>query len=91
MAVVRSAFRPEFLNRVDEIILFHRLKKAEMGRIVDIQMARLQKLLDDRKITITLDAQRARLARRKGLGSRLTARGRSSARSRTRYRTRSPR
>ena len=55
MAVVRSAFRPEFLNRVDEIILFHRLKKAEMGRIVDIQMARLQKLLDDRKIAITLD------------------------------------
>ncbi|MGH6725514.1 MAG: ATP-dependent chaperone ClpB [Pseudolabrys sp.] len=56
MAVVRSAFRPEFLNRVDEIILFHRLKKAEMGRIVDIQIGRLQKLLDDRKITITLDA-----------------------------------
>ena len=56
MAVVRAAFRPEFLNRVDEIILFHRLKKAEMGRIVDIQIARLQKLLDDRKITIKLDA-----------------------------------
>jgi ATP-dependent Clp protease ATP-binding subunit ClpB len=55
MAVVRSAFRPEFLNRVDEIILFHRLKRAEMGRIVDIQIARLQKLLDDRKMTITLD------------------------------------
>ncbi|MGB8576376.1 MAG: AAA family ATPase, partial [Pseudolabrys sp.] len=55
MAVVRAAFRPEFLNRVDEIILFHRLKKAEMGRIVDIQIARLQKLLDDRKIVITLD------------------------------------
>jgi ATP-dependent Clp protease ATP-binding subunit ClpB len=55
MAVVRSAFRPEFLNRVDEIILFHRLKKAEMGRIVDIQMKRLQKLLDDRKITIALE------------------------------------
>ncbi len=55
MAVVRSAFRPEFLNRVDEIILFHRLKKTEMGRIVDIQIARLQKLLDDRKIVITLD------------------------------------
>jgi ATP-dependent Clp protease ATP-binding subunit ClpB len=55
MAVVRAAFRPEFLNRVDEIILFHRLKKAEMGRIVDIQMTRLQKLLDDRKITIKLD------------------------------------
>jgi ATP-dependent Clp protease ATP-binding subunit ClpB len=55
MAVVRAAFRPEFLNRVDEIILFHRLKKSEMGRIVDIQIARLQKLLDDRKIVITLD------------------------------------
>ncbi len=55
MAVVRAAFRPEFLNRVDEIILFHRLKKAEMGRIVDIQMKRLQKLLDDRKIVITLE------------------------------------
>jgi len=56
MAVVRAAFRPEFLNRVDEIILFHRLKKADMGRIVDIQMGRLQKLLDERKIVIALDA-----------------------------------
>ncbi|HET9716116.1 MAG TPA: ATP-dependent chaperone ClpB [Pseudolabrys sp.] len=56
MGLVRAAFRPEFLNRVDEIILFHRLKKAEMGRIVDIQIGRLQKLLDDRKITIKLDA-----------------------------------
>jgi ATP-dependent Clp protease ATP-binding subunit ClpB len=55
MTVVRAAFRPEFLNRVDEIILFHRLKKSEMGRIVDIQMKRLQKLLDDRKIVITLE------------------------------------
>src|SRR5450631_1254226 len=56
MSVVRAAFRPEFLHRIDEIILFHRLKREHMGRIVDIQMARLQKLLDDRKITITLDA-----------------------------------
>jgi ATP-dependent Clp protease ATP-binding subunit ClpB len=55
MAIVRSAFRPEFLNRVDEIILFHRLKRAEMGRIVDIQLHRLQKLLDERKIAIALD------------------------------------
>ncbi len=54
MAVVRAAFRPEFLNRVDEIILFHRLKKTEMGRIVDIQIARLQRLLDERKIVIEL-------------------------------------
>jgi len=57
MAVVRSAFRPEFLNRVDEIILFHRLQKGEIGRIVDIQMARLRKLLADRKIDIALDAK----------------------------------
>jgi ATP-dependent Clp protease ATP-binding subunit ClpB len=54
MGVVRGHFRPEFLNRVDEIILFHRLKRSEMGAIVDIQMARLAKLLADRKITLTL-------------------------------------
>jgi ATP-dependent Clp protease ATP-binding subunit ClpB len=56
MGTVRAHFRPEFLNRVDEIILFHRLQKSEMGRIVDIQFGRLQKLLEDRKITLTLDA-----------------------------------
>ncbi len=56
MGVVRSAFRPEFLNRIDEIILFHRLKKSEMTSIVDIQMGRLHKLLEDRKIVIRLDA-----------------------------------
>ncbi|MFL5101094.1 MAG: ATP-dependent Clp protease ATP-binding subunit ClpA, partial [Xanthobacteraceae bacterium] len=55
MAVVRSAFRPEFLNRVDEIILFHRLKREQMSRIVDIQLRRLSKLLEDRKITLALD------------------------------------
>jgi ATP-dependent Clp protease ATP-binding subunit ClpB len=57
IAEVRAHFRPEFLNRVDEIILFHRLKREHMGRIVDIQMEHLQKLLDERKITITLDAK----------------------------------
>src|SRR5687767_12635854 len=55
MAVVRSHFRPEFLNRVDEIILFHRLKREQMSRIVDIQLRRLSKLLEERKIAITLD------------------------------------
>jgi ATP-dependent Clp protease ATP-binding subunit ClpB len=55
MGVVRASFRPEFLNRVDEIILFHRLKRGDMGRIVDIQMKRLQKLLDERKIRIALE------------------------------------
>jgi ATP-dependent Clp protease ATP-binding subunit ClpB len=57
MADVRAHFRPEFLNRVDEIILFHRLKREHMGRIVDIQLERLQKLLEDRKIAIALDAK----------------------------------
>jgi ATP-dependent Clp protease ATP-binding subunit ClpB len=57
MAEVRAHFRPEFLNRVDEIILFHRLKREHMGRIVDIQVRRLQKLLEDRKITLSLDAK----------------------------------
>ncbi len=55
MGTVRAHFRPEFLNRVDEIILFHRLQKSEMGRIVEIQFSRLQKLLEDRKVTLTLD------------------------------------
>ncbi|MDN7354738.1 ATP-dependent chaperone ClpB [Acetobacter senegalensis] len=55
MKVVREHFRPEFLNRLDEIILFSRLQKADMTKIVDIQIGRLQKLLDDRKITLKLD------------------------------------
>ena len=55
MNVVRSSFRPEFLNRIDEIILFHRLRRSEMGAIVDIQLKRLGKLLVDRKIEVTLD------------------------------------
>jgi ATP-dependent Clp protease ATP-binding subunit ClpB len=57
MAEVRAHFRPEFLNRVDEIILFHRLKRDQMAHIVDIQIGRLQKLLEDRKIVLTLDAK----------------------------------
>jgi ATP-dependent Clp protease ATP-binding subunit ClpB len=55
MAEVRARFRPEFLNRVDEIILFHRLKREQMAGIVDIQIKRLDKLLEERKITIDLD------------------------------------
>jgi ATP-dependent Clp protease ATP-binding subunit ClpB len=54
MDVVKASFRPEFLNRVDEIILFHRLRRSEMGAIVDIQMKRLLSLLAERKIRIDL-------------------------------------
>src|SRR4249919_2640880 len=64
MEVVRGHFRPEFLNRLDEIILFHRLSAGHMGPIVDIQIQRLQKLLEDRKIGLELtDAARAWLGR----------------------------
>ncbi|WP_018266326.1 ATP-dependent chaperone ClpB [Methylosinus sp. LW4] len=66
MQVVRSHFRPEFLNRVDEIILFHRLRREDMGAIVDIQIKRLQKLLDDRKITLKLDEKARALLAAKG-------------------------
>jgi ATP-dependent Clp protease ATP-binding subunit ClpB len=55
LAEVKNRFRPEFLNRIDEIIVFHRLQREHMRQIVDIQMARLQKLLSERKITIELD------------------------------------
>jgi ATP-dependent Clp protease ATP-binding subunit ClpB len=54
MGVVRQAFRPEFLNRVDDILLFHRLRREQMGAIVDIQMRRLAKLLEDREIALEL-------------------------------------
>jgi ATP-dependent Clp protease ATP-binding subunit ClpB len=55
MAVVRASFRPEFLNRVDEVILFHRLRRQDMGAIVEIQLKRLEALLAERKIVLDLD------------------------------------
>jgi len=54
MEIVRAHFRPEFLNRLDEIILFHRLAQEHMGPIVDIQISRVQALLKDRKIKLEL-------------------------------------
>jgi len=64
MEVVRGHFRPEFLNRLDEVILFHRLSAGHMAPIVDIQVKRLQALLEDRKIHLDLtDAARAWLGR----------------------------
>jgi ATP-dependent Clp protease ATP-binding subunit ClpB len=61
---VRGHFRPEFLNRLDEIILFHRLGAEHMGPIVDIQIGRVAKLLAERKVTLDLtEAARAWLGR----------------------------
>ncbi len=54
MAAIRSHFRPEFINRIDEIVFFKRLGRDEIDHIVDIQMTRLDKLLADRKLTVDL-------------------------------------
>jgi len=74
MGVVRSHFRPEFLNRIDEIILFHRLKRDQMGAIVDIQMKRLDQLLADRKIMIELKPEAREWLAEKGYDSAYGAR-----------------
>ncbi len=66
MSLVRANFRPEFLNRVDEIILFHRLRRDQMGAIVDIQVSRLQKLLDERKILLELSPEARNFLAEKG-------------------------
>lgn len=64
MEIVRAHFRPEFLNRLDEIILFHRLGQQHMGPIVDIQIGRVGRLLKDRKVMLDLtDGARAWLGR----------------------------
>ena len=55
MEMVRQHFRPEFLNRLDEIVLFRRLQRSDMAAIVDIQLERLRRLLADRKIALELD------------------------------------
>ena len=55
MEAVRAAFRPEFLNRLDESILFHRLNRDHMDGIVDIQLRRLEKLLAERQITLEMN------------------------------------
>ena len=55
MDIVRGHFRPEFLNRLDETVLFRRLQRSDMASIVDIQLVRLRQLLADRKITLELD------------------------------------
>jgi ATP-dependent Clp protease ATP-binding subunit ClpB len=65
MDALRGHFRPEFLNRVDEIVIFEPLKRSEIHRIVDLQLARLQKLLTDKRLTLELtDAARNLLAER---------------------------
>ena len=57
MQAIRAHFRPEFLNRLDETVIFDRLGRGDMGVIVDIQLARLFARLTERKITLSVDAQ----------------------------------
>ena len=71
MGMVRAHFRPEFLNRVDEIILFHRLQKSEMGRIVEIQFSAAAEAAGGPQDHAHARCRGARLAGRQGLGSRL--------------------
>ncbi|WP_461255756.1 ATP-dependent chaperone ClpB [Treponema sp. R80B11-R83G3] len=65
MELLKHSFRPEFINRIDETVIFNRLGKGEIGKIVDIQLTRLSKRLAERKITLTLtDAAKSLLAER---------------------------
>jgi ATP-dependent Clp protease ATP-binding subunit ClpB len=74
MDAVRGYFRPEFLNRLDEILLFKRLEKSMMAQIVTIQLGRLQKLLKDRQITVQLDEAAINYLAEKGYDSAYGAR-----------------
>jgi len=65
MELLKHSFRPEFINRIDETVIFNRLGKGEISKIVDIQLTRLSKRLAERKITLTLtDAAKSLLAER---------------------------
>ena len=77
MEQVRGHFRPEFLNRIDEIILFRRLGRDQMAGIVRIQLARFEKLLADRRLTLSLDDSAAPGSPTRAT-TRSMARGRSS-------------
>jgi ATP-dependent Clp protease ATP-binding subunit ClpB len=57
LAAMKQQFRPEFINRIDDLVIFHSLKQEQIAQIVDIQLARLQKLLSDKKLTLTLTDQ----------------------------------
>jgi ATP-dependent Clp protease ATP-binding subunit ClpB len=66
LEALKQQFRPEFLNRVDEVIIFHRLGKEELAKIVDIQVRHLARRLEDRKITIELTSKAKALVTKEG-------------------------
>ena len=66
MAALRAQFKPEFLNRVDETILFHQLERKDLARLVEIQLARVQKLLEERRIELVVSDEAKALLAEKG-------------------------
>jgi ATP-dependent Clp protease ATP-binding subunit ClpB len=66
MEALRGHFKPEFLNRIDEVIIYHQLGREHIDRIVDIQLERVRKLLADRRIQIEFTPEAKRLLGEKG-------------------------
>jgi ATP-dependent Clp protease ATP-binding subunit ClpB len=66
MKIVKSAFRPEFLNRLDEIVIFHSLTEDDIGKIIDVQFSYLQKILAKRKLSINLSRKAKELIAKAG-------------------------
>jgi ATP-dependent Clp protease ATP-binding subunit ClpB len=66
MEALRAHFKPEFLNRVDDVVIFHQLAREHIDRIVDIQLERVRKLLAERRITLELSEEAKRLLAEKG-------------------------
>jgi ATP-dependent Clp protease ATP-binding subunit ClpB len=74
MEALRASFRPEFLNRVDDIVIYHQLERSQIGRIVDIQLARVQTLLADRRIELELSEDAKELLADRGFDPHYGAR-----------------
>jgi ATP-dependent Clp protease ATP-binding subunit ClpB len=74
MEALRAQFKPEFLNRVDDVILYHQLKRDQIGRIVEIQLERVKKLLAERRIELELSDEAKELLAEKGYDAQYGAR-----------------
>jgi ATP-dependent Clp protease ATP-binding subunit ClpB len=74
MEALRAHFKPEFLNRVDDVVIFHQLAREHIDRIVDIQLERVRRLLAERRITLELTDEAKRLLAEKGYDPHFGAR-----------------
>ena len=74
MDALRASFRPEFLNRVDDIVIYHQLDRSQIGKIVEIQLHRVQKLLRDRRIDLELTDKAKELVAERGFDPHYGAR-----------------